>query len=271
MSSTHRTTRAGTRVSCARVRIGELEVDSVTFEQALERIANLVERGDGGAVFTPNVDHVVKAASDVEFRLAYSRASLCLADGMPILWAARLLGSPLPAKVSGSDLVLPLARLAGERRWRVYLIGGAPGVAAEAGVKLARELGVDVVGTDSPAVREDGTVEQAEETLERLTATKPHLVLVAFGAPKQERFIDRYGDSIRPAVAMGVGGSLDFMVGRVKRAPAWMSRAGLEWLFRLGQEPRRMWRRYLIEDPRFIAIVARTRRRQRRKLSGGIA
>jgi N-acetylglucosaminyldiphosphoundecaprenol N-acetyl-beta-D-mannosaminyltransferase len=251
-----------------RVRIGELEVDSLTFEQALDRIAELVDRGDGGAVFTPNVDHVVKAESDAHFRRAYSRASLCLADGVPILWAARLLGTPLPAKVSGSDLVLPLARLAGERHWRVYLLGGGPGVAAEAGVKLSREFGVDVVGTDSPLVHADGTVEQAEHTIGRLASTKPHLLLVALGAPKQERFIDRYGDAIRPAVAMGVGGSLDFLVGRVRRAPAWMSRAGLEWLYRLGQEPRRMWRRYLVEDPRFVAIVARTRRRERRARSG---
>lgn len=258
----------GMRVSHARVRIGELEVDAVTFEQALERIAELVDGRDGGAVFTPNVDHVVKAESDVEFRRAYSRASLSLADGVPILWAARLLGSPLPAKVSGSDLVLPLARLAAERRWRVYLLGGGPGVAAEAGAKLSSELGVDVVGTDSPVVREDGTVEEAELTLGRLGATKPQLVLVALGAPKQERFIDRYGDRIGPAVAMGVGGSLDFVVGRVRRAPAWMSRAGLEWLYRLGQEPRRMWRRYLIEDPRFVAIVLRARRSERRERSG---
>jgi N-acetylglucosaminyldiphosphoundecaprenol N-acetyl-beta-D-mannosaminyltransferase len=257
-----------TRPRPGRLRIGELEVDSLTFEQALDRIAELVDRGEGGSVFTPNVDHVVKAETDLEFRLAYSRASLCLADGAPILWAARLLGSPLPAKVSGSDLVVPLARLAGQRRWRVYLLGGGPGVAAEAGVKLSRELGVDVVGTDSPVVREDGTVEQADQTLGRLASTKPHLVLVALGAPKQERFIDRYGEAIRPAVAMGVGGSLDFLVGRVRRAPAWMSSAGLEWLYRLGQEPRRMWRRYLVEDPRFVAIVARTRRRGRRKRSG---
>jgi N-acetylglucosaminyldiphosphoundecaprenol N-acetyl-beta-D-mannosaminyltransferase len=250
-----------------RVRIGQLELDPVTFEQALERIAELVDAGEGGAVFTPNVDHVVKAESDVEFRRAYSSGSLCLADGVPILWAARLLGSPLPAKVSGSDLVLPLARLAGERRWRVYMLGGGPGVAAEAGVKLSRELGVDVVGTDSPFVHEDGTTEQAEVTLRRIAGTRPHLVLVALGAPKQERFIDRYSDQLRPAVAVGVGGSLDFVAGRTRRAPAWMSRAGLEWLFRLGQEPRRLWRRYLIDDPRFVVIIARQWRRERRARS----
>jgi N-acetylglucosaminyldiphosphoundecaprenol N-acetyl-beta-D-mannosaminyltransferase len=247
------------------VRIGRIDIDAVTFAQALERIEELVDRRKGGSVFTPNVDHVVKAERNVEFREAYSRADLCLADGMPILWASRLLGTPLPEKVSGSDLLLPLARLAADRRWRVYLMGGAAGVAEEAGEKLARELGVHIVGTDSPTVGADGAVGNSEETLDRLRAAAPDLVLVAFGAPKQELWINRSGDRIRPAVAMGVGGSLDFLVGRTRRAPAWMSRVGLEWLFRLAQEPRRMWRRYLIEDPAFIAIVLRTRRRDRRE------
>jgi N-acetylglucosaminyldiphosphoundecaprenol N-acetyl-beta-D-mannosaminyltransferase len=247
-----------------RVRIGQIEVDSVTFDDALAKIAELVDRGNGGAVFTPNVDHVVKAEKHMEFRRAYSRADLCLADGMPIVWASRLLGSPLPEKVSGSDLVLPLARLAAERRWRLYFLGGAPGVAEEAGETMTRELGLRVVGTDSPVVHGDGGMDDADEWLERLRAARPDLVLVALGAPKQELWSDRFRNQITPAVAIGVGGSLDFITGRIKRAPAWMSRAGLEWLFRLGQEPRRMWRRYLIEDPRFVAIVARSWRAARR-------
>lgn len=247
-----------------RVRIGQVNIDPVTFEEALETIAALVGRREGGAVFTPNVDHVVKAEGNPDFSRAYARADLCLADGMPIVWASRLLGSPLPAKVSGSDLLLPLMRLAAERRWRVYLIGGGPGVAEEAGEKL-RELGVTIVGTDSPVVGPDGTSDSSDETLKRLAAASPDLVLVAFGAPKQELWIDRFGGRLDPAVAIGVGGSLDFLVGRTRRSPAWMSRLGLEWLFRLLQEPRRMWRRYLVEDPAFAAIVARTRRRARRE------
>ena len=238
-------------------------MDSVTFDEALGRIAELVDQRNGGAVFTPNVDHVVKVETHAEFRRAYSRADLCLADGMPILWASRISGSPLPEKVSGSDLVLPLARLAAERRWRVYLLGGAPGVAELAGEMMSSELGVHVVGTDSPVIYHDGGSDEAEMILDRLLAAQPHLVLVALGAPKQELWIDRFGGLITPAVAMGVGGSFDFMIGRVKRAPAWMSSAGLEWMFRLGQEPQRMWRRYLIEDPRFLAIVARSLRRVR--------
>jgi N-acetylglucosaminyldiphosphoundecaprenol N-acetyl-beta-D-mannosaminyltransferase len=249
----------------ARVRIGQLEIDAVTFAEALDRITELVERRRGGAVFTPNVDHVVKAEHDPDFRRAYSHADLCLADGMPLVWASRLLGSPLPEKVSGSDLMHPLMRLAAERQWRVYLLGGRPGVAQEAGEKLTRELDVTIVGTDSPVVGSDGTDKSSEQTLERLSAASPDLVLVAFGAPKQELWIDRLGEGLGPAVAMGVGGSLDFITGQVRRAPAWMSRAGLEWLFRLLQEPRRMWRRYLVEDPAFITIVARSRRRRRHR------
>jgi N-acetylglucosaminyldiphosphoundecaprenol N-acetyl-beta-D-mannosaminyltransferase len=250
-----------------RVRIGQLEIDAVTFAQALERIAELVEGRDGGIVFTPNVDHVVKAEHHPDFRRAYSRADLCLADGMPLVWASRLMGSRLPEKVSGSDLLVPLMRMAAEHRWGVYLLGGGHGVAEDAGEKLTRELGARIVGTDSPTVRLDGGGDCSEQTLERLRTASPDLVLVAFGAPKQELWIDRFSDRIRPAVAIGVGGSLDFITGQTRRAPAWMSRAGIEWLFRLLQEPRRMWRRYLVEDPAFIVIVARSRRRARQERS----
>jgi N-acetylglucosaminyldiphosphoundecaprenol N-acetyl-beta-D-mannosaminyltransferase len=251
----------------SRVRIGQLDVDAVTFSEALDRIASLVERKAGGAVFTPNVDHVVKAERDAAFREAYARADLCLADGMPLVWASRLLTTSLPEKVSGSDLLLPLMRLAAERRWRVYLVGGAPGVAEEAGQRLRAELGVRVAGSDSPVVGPDGAADDSEQTLERLRAARPDLVLVAFGAPKQELWIDRFADQLAPTVAIGVGGSLDFLTGRVRRAPAWMSRAGFEWLFRLAHEPRRLWRRYLVEDPAFIVIVARSRRPARTRAS----
>lgn len=254
-------------MSPPRVRIGQLAIDAVTFAQALDKIAQLVDRRNGGTVFTPNVDHVVKAEHDAHFRRAYSHADLCLADGMPLLWASRLLGSPLPEKVSGSDLIVPLVRLASERRWRIYLLGGGPGVAEKASEKLARELGADIVGTDAPTIGPDGADENSKQTLERLRAASPDLVLVAFGAPKQELWIDRFTDRIAPAVAIGVGGSLDFVAGEVRRAPAWMSRVGVEWLFRLLQEPRRMWRRYLIEDPVFLLIVARSRRRAGRERS----
>lgn len=250
-----------------RVRIGQLDVDVVTFAEALERIASMVESMAGGAVFTPNVDHVVKAERDAAFREAYARADLSLADGMPLVWASRLLGPSLPEKVSGSDLLLPLMQLAAQRRWRVYLVGGGPGVADETGQRLRAEHGVQIVGTDSPVVGPDGAADRSERTLERLRAARPDLVLVALGTPKQERWIDRFADQLAPAVVIGVGASFDFLTGRIRRAPAWMSRAGLEWLFRLALEPGRLWRRYLVDDPAFIGIVARSRRAARAQAS----
>jgi len=243
-----------------KIRVGKLDMDPVTLEEALARIDDLVAARRGGAVFTPNVDHVVKADCSSTFSAAYSRADLRLADGMPIVWASRFLGTPLPAKVSGSDLVGPLMERAAQRQWRVFFFGGQPGVAETAARELSDAYGVEIVGTDSPVVRQDGRMTDPHATLSGLNSARPDLVLVALGAPKQELWIDRFRDSIAPAVAIGVGASLDFVAGRSRRAPSWLSRAGLEWFYRLIHEPRRLWRRYLVEDPRFLMIVVRQKR-----------
>lgn len=241
----------------AQVRLGHLWIDALTFAEALSRIEELVRAGRGGCLFTPNVDHVVTAEADEAFRAAYQGVSLCLADGKPLIWASRLLGTPLPAKISGSDLVWPLMELAGRRGWRVYLLGGPPGVADAVAARLVSELGVCVVGTASPVIRLEGSPGEDDADVERVRAARPDLLLVALGTPKQERWIHRVLPRIRPAVAIGVGAALDFVAGRVRRAPRWMSGAGLEWLFRLAQEPRRLAHRYLVKDPRFVLVLAR--------------
>lgn len=244
-------------VQCARLRIGNVPIDVVTFEEALAAIARLVESGEGGGIYTPNVDHVVLADKNEAFAAAYARARLSLADGAPLVWSSRLLGRPLPERVAGSDLVLPLMELAARRGWRVYLLGAAPGVADQAAEVLRRHCGLEIAGTSAPVLRLD------DEALvgrigDEVAAARPHLVLAAFGAPKQELLIDRLSARLRPAVLLGVGASLDFLAGTVKRAPPALRRLGLEWAFRLAQEPRRMWRRYLVEDPQFALILART-------------
>jgi N-acetylglucosaminyldiphosphoundecaprenol N-acetyl-beta-D-mannosaminyltransferase len=239
------------------VRIGTLWMDAVTFDQALDTIAELVQSGRGGAVFTPNVDHIVMAESNERFREAYARASLSLVDGTPVFWASRALGTPLPQKVSGSDLVVPLARRAAAQGWRVYLLGGAPGVAAEAAERLRLTCGTNVVGYDDAMISMDGTPDE-RVVIDRIRRARPNLLLVALGAPKQELFTQRVREAIRPAVAVSIGASLDFVTGRVTRAPAWMSTVGLEWVYRLAQEPRRLWRRYLVQDPKFLWVVTRT-------------
>jgi N-acetylglucosaminyldiphosphoundecaprenol N-acetyl-beta-D-mannosaminyltransferase len=247
-----------------RMTIGGLPVDSVTFAQALDTIDGLVARGQGGTVFTPNVDHVVQAEGNARLRDAYQAAALSLVDGMPVLWASRLMGSPLPEKVSGSDLVVPLLERAAARGWRVFFLGGLPGSAEGARDLLVKSIpGLHVVGVASPRINVDSASATHDAIVDVLKEARPDLVLVALGAPKQELFSHAVAERLRPAVLVGVGGTLDFIAGKVRRAPPWMSANGLEWLFRLAQEPRRMWRRYLVQDPKFLLIVLRELRRSR--------
>jgi N-acetylglucosaminyldiphosphoundecaprenol N-acetyl-beta-D-mannosaminyltransferase len=241
-----------------RVRLGRVDVDVLTFAQALDAIAALIRDGQGGAVFTPNVDHVVMVDRDERFRRAYDAADLSLADGMPVLWAARLLGKPLPEKISGSDLVLPLVERASREGWRVYLLGGGPGACERAAERLKERYPTLVVaGTDAPRIDMEAPASARAEVIERVRAAKPDIVLVALGAPKQELFIAEAAPSLKPAVLLGVGAAVDFIAGTSRRAPRWMSDSGLEWLYRLAQEPRRMWKRYLVRDPVFALIVLR--------------
>jgi N-acetylglucosaminyldiphosphoundecaprenol N-acetyl-beta-D-mannosaminyltransferase len=239
--------------------MGPLSIDSLTLEGAIDAIAGLVEAGRGGAVFTPNVDHVVLAAQNARMRAAYSRASLSLVDGTPLLWASRLLGQALPERICGSELVLPLLRRAAAHGWGVYLLGGAPGVGLMASAKLRAGVpGLRVVGVDAPSVQLDEPAPRREVVLAAIRAARPDLVLVALGAPKQEIWIDEVREALRPAVFVGVGASLDFLAGVMPRAPRWVSQAGLEWLFRLACEPRRLAYRYLVRDPRIVPLLLRS-------------
>jgi len=249
----------------ARPWIGRLRIDPVTLAGALDTIEALVANGRGGLVVTPNVDHVVIAERDARFRAAYAAADLSLADGQPIVWASRLLGAPLPEKVSGSDLVLPLMDRAAARRWRVFLLGAGPGVADAAAERLRGKRGVDVVGTAAPYVRvgPGDPDPEGDAAVQAIRTARTDLVLVAFGAPKQELWMHRHRDTLAPAVMVGVGASLDFVAGRVRRAPRWISRLGFEWLWRGARGPRRLWRRYLVDDPAFVAILWRTWRAAR--------
>jgi N-acetylglucosaminyldiphosphoundecaprenol N-acetyl-beta-D-mannosaminyltransferase len=198
------------------------------------------------------------AHEDARMRDAYSRVDLSLPDGMPLLWASRLLGTRLPEKVSGSDFTPRLLERAAARGWRVYFLGGAPGVAAQARDRLVGQMpGLQVVGVDAPRFAVTDSRESQRDVVAAIRATKPDIVLVAFGAPKQEVWIDLARDELKPAVLLGIGASLDFIAGTVPRAPRWMSSGGLEWLFRLWREPRRMWHRYLVRDPGFVLVLGR--------------
>jgi N-acetylglucosaminyldiphosphoundecaprenol N-acetyl-beta-D-mannosaminyltransferase len=248
-----------------RIRMGQISIDALRLSEAIDAVEALVVGGLGGLVFTPNVDHVVVAEQDARLRAAYQAADLSLVDGTPVLWAARLLGRSLPEKVSGSDLIQPLAVRAAERGWRIYLLGAREGVAARAKEVLERQHpGLQVVGTSSPQIDLSKDPADQEDVLAAVRAARPHLLFLALGAPKQEIWAHRIRDRVCPAVILGIGASLDFVAGTAKRAPRWVSDAGFEWLYRLAHEPARLWRRYLIRGPKFVSVVLRETRSARR-------
>lgn len=241
-----------------RLWLGHVPLDPINLADAIDAIHGLVRRGEGGTVFTPNVDHVVRAEDDLRFRAAYASVSLSLIDGMPVLWACQLLGRPAPGKVSGSDLVRPLSARAAAAGLRLYLLGGDPGVADRAAALLTREHpGLLVVGVDSPTIEIAAPPESRRDVLERIRRVGPDLVLVAFGSPKGELWAAEACEALRPSVLVSVGAALDFLAGIQRRAPPWMSRLGVEWLHRLAHDPKRLWRRYLLRGPRFVPLLLR--------------
>jgi N-acetylglucosaminyldiphosphoundecaprenol N-acetyl-beta-D-mannosaminyltransferase len=256
-------------VTFERVYVGKLPVDAVNLAGAVAVVERLVEAGQGGTVFTPNVDHIVVAERNPRFCRAYADVSLSVCDGMPVLWASRLLGTPVPEKVSGSDLFEPVLARAAARGYRCYLLGGGSGVAELAEQNLCGKYpGLQIVGRDAPFVDAEGNAEGSGALVERIRRAKAQIVFVAFGAPKSELFSFAHREQLKPAVLVCVGAAIDFAAGTAKRAPRWVSRSGLEWLYRLKAEPRRLFARYLLRDPEFLLILGRQLRQALRARSG---
>jgi len=226
--------------------IAGIPIDDLNMEETLARLEDFIASGQPHQVATVNADFIVRAWDDPELRYILQDADLLTADGMPLVWGARLLGAPLEGRVTGADLVPALATFGSQRGWRIYFLGARPGVAAHAAQILTeRHPGLQVVGVHSPPL---STIFDMEPGLvERIRQARPDILLVAFGNPKQEKWIHMHLTQLGVPVCIGVGGTFDFIAGEVRRAPAWMQRSGLEWLYRLLQEPRRMWRRYVVD------------------------
>ena len=205
---------------------------------ALAEIERFVQEGGLHLVATVNPEFVMRAQKDRNFARVLDSADLCLSDGTGVVWAARRLGCALQGPVAGADLVEPLAALCARRGFRLFLLGAMPGVADELASKL-REANHDLQVAAHPG-GPDPSFDAG--TLERISAHRTDVLLVAFGAPAQELWIDRMRDRLGVAVAAGVGGSFDYLTGRVPRAPSWMRRAGLEWMHRLAYQPWRVRR-----------------------------
>jgi len=237
-----------------------VRIDRVDFAAAMERVRQAIDVRRPQQIVTVNVDFVKLACADSEYRRLINTADLNVADGMPLLWAARLIGAPLPERITGTDLVLGCARMAAERGYRLFLLGAAPGVADQAAAELQRRFpGLTICGVYAPPFRPWAT-DDDRTIVERVQAARPDVLFVAFGAPRQDVWIREHMAELNVPVSVGVGGTFNFLAGTIRRAPRWMQDSGLEWLYRVVQEPGRLWKRYLLEDlPVFLQLLGQAR------------
>jgi len=234
------------------ITILDIPIHPLTYEHFLQIIAEFIAEKRPRQICTANPEFVMTAQRQANFRQVLRRADLVVADGVGLLWAARRQGRPLPERVTGSDGIYLLAERAAREGWRIYFLGAAPGVAEEAARLLQQRYpGLQVAGTyaGSPAEKEYA------EIAARIRAARPHILLVAYGAPQQDIWIAEHKEELGVPVSMGIGGAFDHVVGVRRRAPSWLIRLNLEWLWRLITQPWR-WRRQL-ELPRFVLAVLR--------------
>ncbi len=233
-----------------RIPILGVGIHDVTEEEAVALVERFIQEGGPHQVVTVNPEFVMEARRNTAFRRVLNEADLAVPDGVGILWAGRLLGCPFRGRVPGVELALHLAGQAAERGYRLFLLGAAPGVAEAAAGRLREKYPtLTIAGTyaGSPDPAEE------EEIAARIRAVSPHILFVAYGAPRQDLWLKRNLPRLNVAVGIGVGGTLDYISGRVHRAPSWMRRHGLEWLYRLFRQPWR-WRR-MLSLPAFVALV----------------
>ena len=237
-----------------RIQMMGCAVDNLDMEESLAVVEGFIRSGRPHQHVVVNVDKIVKASRDPGLRRIINDCDLINADGMPVVWASRLLGKPLKERVTGVDLFEALMARAAQKGWRVFLLGAREEVVSGvARLYPARYPGLTIAGYRNGYWRPD----EEEAVVAQIGAARPDILFVAISSPTKEAFLARYQAAMKVPFAMGVGGTFDVAVGHVKRAPVWMQKAGLEWFYRFLQEPRRMFRRYFIEDMAFVALFAR--------------
>lgn len=242
------------RIRPARVTVGGVAVDPLTERRVVEHVAAELAAGRGGHIVTPNIDICRTVARDPELRRLVGQAELVVADGMPLVWASKLIGTPVPQRVTGADLIWSLSKMAARRGWPVYLLGGPPGVAARAAGELQSCYpSLKVCGIDSPPYGFDTTPCGRGNVRRKVVKAAPAVVFVGLGFPRQDQLIADLRKDLPAAWFIGCGSAIAFAAGAAARAPEWMQSAGLEWLFRLLSEPGRLARRYLVDDLSFAA------------------
>ena len=243
-----------------------LPIAMTDYAQAMDVMDGMIARRDRGWVCAVAVHAVMVAQRDPEMRRALVESSLTVPDGMPLVWAANMLGGDLPNRVYGPELMERYSRRCVEKGHRVWLYGGRDqGSLVQLALSMRREYpGIQIVGGYSPPFR-DLSEEEADALAEQINSARPDMLWVGIGVPKQEKWMARMRDRLEVPVMCGVGAAFDFHAGRISQAPRWMQERGLEWTYRIGQEPRRLLPRYMYYNPRFLAAFARQMATERRR------
>lgn len=238
-------------------------LDNVTEQETLEYINERVSTRNLAYVIPLNVDEIVRIEYDKYFKEILEQAGLILADGHPLLWVSKWYHKPIKQKICGSDLFPVLCQMAAKKGYSVFLLGAAPGVAARAATKLKATIpGLKVAGTYSPPMGFEKDQMEIEKINRMLKDSRADILFVGLGVPKQEIFIYENMEKYQIPVSLAVGASIDFIAGEQKRAPKWMRDCGMEWLYRLLREPKRMFKRYCIDDMKILKLAWKYRPQQ---------
>jgi len=229
-----------------RISIGHTQFDRVSLDQAVVAIVACAKemRSPTPFVVTPNLDHLQRLDNNQSLAKAYSEAEFSLADGMPVVWLSKLAGTPLPERVTGADLMPALCRVAGVEKLKVYLLGGGEGTAQIAAENITRDNPGIQCGYYYPPFGFESDDRETQRIIESINQFKPQFLFVGVGSPKQENWIIKHRAEVSAGMALGIGTTIEFMAGSLKRAPLYMQRCGLEWFFRMLMEPRRLVKRY---------------------------
>jgi len=249
------------RVQSRRYRVSGVPYDALTMDETLAQLEEAIRSRSAPLQHTAvNAAKIVRARSDPFLLESIEASDIVNVDGQAVVWAARLLGNPAPERVAGIDLMWELLQRANAHGFRVYFLGATQQTLDAVLERVRRELpGVVVAGAHHGYFGDEG----AEAVVEGIASSRADILLVAMPTPQKERFVHAYLDRLDVAVAMGVGGSFDVLAGVTRRAPRWLQRAGLEWAFRLAQEPRRLFKRYAVTNAKFVALVASDALRKR--------
>ena len=235
-------------------------VNNVTIDEAVDAVESFLQQKKKAYVVPINVDVVMKIEEDAYLQQITNNADMVLVDGTPLVWIAKHHGRPVKEKVSGSDLVPRLCDMCAQKGYSLFILGGKDGVADRAKARLEQMYpGIQVVGTYAPPLHFEKNQAELEKTNAAISAAAPDLLVVCLGCPKQEKFIYENMDSYTATVSVCAGATVDFLAGNVKRAPKWMSDCGLEWFYRFTKEPKRLFKRYFVDDVKILRLIRKYR------------